>query len=65
VRVLDDTPLAIPDLPGTNRLDTLTTLLPNPQVGLLFLMPGLHETLRDNGTVRLVRDAAFLASLAF
>ena len=65
VRVLDDTTLAIPDLPGNNRLDTLTNLLHNPQVGLLFLIPGMHETLRVNGTVRLVRDAAFLASLAF
>src|SRR5947208_6954029 len=65
VRVLDDTTLAIPDLPGNNRLDTLTNLLHNPQVGLLFMIPGMHETLRVNGTVRLVRDAAFLASLAF
>src|SRR5207249_8625586 len=52
-------------LPGNNRLDTLTNLLHNPQVGLLFMIPGMHETLRVNGTVRLVRDAAFLASLAF
>ena len=65
VRVLDDKTLAIPDLPGNNRLDTLTNLLHNPQVGLLFMIPGMHETLRVNGTVRLVRDAAFLASLAF
>ena len=65
VRVLDDTTLAIPDLPGNNRLDTLTNLLHNPQVGLLFMIPGMHETLRVNGTVRLVRDAALLESLAF
>ena len=57
VRVLDDTTLAIPDLPGNNRLDTLTNLLHNPQVGLLFMIPGMNETLRVNGTVRLVRDA--------
>src|SRR4029450_2030438 len=61
----DDTTLAIPDLPGNNRLDTLTNLLHNPQVGLLFMIPGMHETLRVNGTVRLVRAAAFRASLAF
>ena len=65
VRVLDDTTLAIPDLPGNNRLDTLTNLLHNPQVGLLFMIPGMHETLRVNGTVRLVRDADLLESLAF
>ena len=65
VRVLDDTTLAIPDLPGNNRLDTLTNMLHNPQVGLLFMIPGMNETLRVNGTVRLVRDAEFLESLAF
>jgi PPOX class probable FMN-dependent enzyme len=65
VRVLDDTTLAIPDLPGNNRLDTLTNLLHNPQVGLLFMIPGMNETLRVNGTVRLVRDAELLASMAF
>jgi PPOX class probable FMN-dependent enzyme len=65
VRVLDDTTLAIPDLPGNNRLDTLTNLLHNPQVGLLFMIPGMNETLRVNGTVRLVRDADLLESLAF
>jgi PPOX class probable FMN-dependent enzyme len=65
VRVLDDKTLAIPDLPGNNRLDTLTNMLHNPQVGLLFMIPGMHETLRVNGTVHLVRDAELLASLAF
>ena len=44
VRVLDDSTLAIPDLPGNNRLDTLTNMLNNPQVGLLFLIPGMNET---------------------
>src|SRR4029450_4332988 len=65
VRVLDDTTLPIPDLPGNNRLDTPTNLRPHPQGGLLFMIPGMNETLRVNGTVRLGRDAAFLASLAF
>ena len=65
VRVLDDSTLAIPDLPGNNRLDTLTNMLNNPQVGLLFLIPGMNETLRVNGKVRLVRDAALLESMAF
>jgi len=55
--VLDDKTLAIPDLPGNNRLDTLTNMLHNPQVGLIFMIPGMNETLRVNGNVRLVRDA--------
>ena len=41
VRVLDDKTIAIPDLPGNNRLDTLTNMLNNPQVGLLFMIPGM------------------------
>jgi predicted pyridoxine 5'-phosphate oxidase superfamily flavin-nucleotide-binding protein len=64
VRVLDATTLASPTLPGNQRLDTLTNLRPKPQGGWLCMLPGMHETLRVNGPVRLVRDAAFLASLA-
>jgi predicted pyridoxine 5'-phosphate oxidase superfamily flavin-nucleotide-binding protein len=40
-------------------------MLHNPQVGLLFMIPGMNETLRVNGTVRLVRDADVLESMAF
>ena len=65
VRVLDDKTLVIPDLPGNNRLDTLTNILKNPQVGLIFLIPGMSEALRVNGRVRLVRDAGLLESLAY
>ena len=65
VRVLDDSTIAIPDLPGNNRLDTLMNMLGNPQVGLIFMIPGMNETLRINGKVRLVRDAEFLESMAY
>ena len=65
VQVINDNTLAIPDLPGNNRLDTLTNMLANPQVGLIFLIPGMNETLRVNGQVRLVRDADLLESLAY
>ena len=65
VRVLDNTTVAIPDLPGNNRLDTLTNMMVNPQVGLIFMIPGMNETLRINGTVRLVRDADLLESMAY
>ena len=47
--VLDDTTIAIPDRPGNNRLDTLENIIANPSVGLLFLIPGMNETLRVNG----------------
>ena len=65
VRVLDDKTVAIPDLPGNNRLDTLTNMIRNPQVGLIFIIPGMNETLRINGTVRLVRDADLLVRMAY
>lgn len=55
VQVIDDRTLAMPDWPGNNRLDTLTNLLERPGVGLLFLVPGLDETLRINGKVE-IRD---------
>ncbi len=56
VRVLDDQTLAIPDRPGNRRADTFCNLLINPNVALLFLVPGKQETLRVNGTAFIVRD---------
>lgn len=64
VLVLDDHTLAIPDRPGNRRLDSLTNILENPHVGLLFLIPGLDETLRVNGTATVVRDDDLLDRLA-
>ena len=56
--VLDDRTLAIPDRPGNNRLDTLENILVNPTVGLLFLVPGMNETLRVNGEARITADTS-------
>src|SRR6187399_1224378 len=53
VAVLDDTTIAIPDRPGNNRLDTLENIIVHPPVGLLFLIPGMDETLRINGEARI------------
>ena len=61
MRVLDDTTIAIPDWPGNNRIDSLTNILDNRQVGLLFLIPGVDETLRVNGTAEISNAAAVLA----
>jgi PPOX class probable FMN-dependent enzyme len=52
VHVLDDVTLAIPDWPGNNRLDSLQNIVENPKVGLLFLIPGVEESLRANGEAR-------------
>jgi len=64
VKVLDDTTLLIPDRPGNNRLDSLSNIMANPAVGLLFIIPGFDDTLRINGTARLSRDPTLLALLA-
>jgi uncharacterized protein len=63
VRVLDGQRLAIPDATGNRRLDGLQNMIENPHVGLVFLIPGLGETLRVNGTVELTRDPALLEEL--
>ncbi|XDA99904.1 pyridoxamine 5'-phosphate oxidase family protein [Sulfitobacter sp. LCG007] len=63
VRVLDDNTLAIPDRPGNNRLDSLSNILANPAVGLLFIVPGFDDTLRVNGRARLVTAPALLAEM--
>lgn len=63
VKVLDNTTLAIPDRPGNNRLDSLVNILTNPCVGLLFMIPGFDDTLRVNGTARLVSDPDILNTM--
>ena len=56
VRVIDDHTLAIPDRKGNNRADSLKNILEHPQVGILFMIPGMNETLRVNGRARISRD---------
>jgi PPOX class probable FMN-dependent enzyme len=60
VHVLDDHTLLVPDWPGNNRLDTLMNIEANPQVGLLFLIPGFTESLRVNGLAETSHDPALL-----
>jgi len=61
VHVLDERRLAIPDLSGNNLLDSLSNIVANPHVGLLFVMPGRDETLRVEGSALLTTDANLLA----
>lgn len=60
VLVLDDRTLALPERPGNRRADGFLDVLTDPQVGLLFLVPGRGDTLRVNGRATLVREAPFL-----
>jgi len=63
VAMLDERTLAIPDRPGNNRLDSLTNILGNPAVGLLFLVPGFDDTLRVNGRATLSTEPSLLAGM--
>jgi PPOX class probable FMN-dependent enzyme len=63
VRVLDDRTIAIPERPGNRRTDGFLNVLANPHVGLIFVIPGRGDTLRVNGSARIVRDAPYLAEL--
>ena len=64
VATLDDKTLLIPDRPGNNQVDSLQNILVNPQVGLLFLVPGMNETLRVSGRAEIVTDKALLEPLS-
>jgi uncharacterized protein len=64
VRVLDDRTLLLPDRPGNKLADTLTNLLEDDRIALLFLIPGIGETFRVNGRARIVDDAELLADSA-
>lgn len=64
VAVLDDSTLVLPDRPGNNRLDTLSNLIADPTIGLLFLVPGFSEMLRVNGTAEIRDDADLLDRFA-
>ena len=61
VRILDDKTLLVPDRPGNRLADSLRNILQNPQVGLLFVVPGVTDTFRVNGRATLTTDAALLA----
>ncbi|MPZ29468.1 MAG: pyridoxamine 5'-phosphate oxidase family protein [Rhodospirillales bacterium] len=63
-KVLDERTIALADRPGNNRLDTLKNLLENPEIALIFLIPGVTETVRVAGTARLSVDPDLLASMA-
>jgi PPOX class probable FMN-dependent enzyme len=65
VEVLDDHTLLIPDRPGNRRGDTLSNILENPHLGMLFLIPTVEETLRVNGRAAIVRDADLMDRLTF
>src|SRR5476651_1805237 len=64
VRILDDKTLAIPDRPGNNRIDGYRNILRDPRIALLFLIPGVGETLRVNGRAAISIDPELMQSFA-
>ena len=61
IRVIDDTTLAIPDRPGNNRLDGMRNVLRDPRISVLFLIPGVGETLRVIGRAWISVDPDLMA----
>lgn len=64
VRILDRKMLAIPDRPGNNRIDGMRNIVRDPRIALLFLIPGVGETLRVNGRAQISVDPELLGSFA-
>lgn len=64
VHVIDDTTIAIPDRPGNKRVDGYLNVLERPRVGTLFVVPGRGDTLRINGSGRVLADADYFDAMA-
>jgi len=64
VRVVDRKTILIPDRRGNNRVDALRNIVRDPRVALLFLIPGIGNTLRVNGRAEILDDAQLLESFA-
>lgn len=60
VKIVDSHTLLLPDSPGNNRLDTLENIIETGRIGMLFLIPGVDETLRVNGAAELRMDTHYL-----
>lgn len=64
VRVPDEHTLVIPDRPGNRRIDSMTNIVENPHVAVIFMIPGISETLRVNGRAHVSVDPDLLQSMA-
>ena len=64
VRILDDKTLAISDRPGNNRIDGFRNIVRDPRIALLFLIPGVGETLRVHGRASISIDPNLMQSFA-
>jgi len=63
VYIVDNKHLVIPERPGNRRFDSLCNIISNPNIGLIFIIPGLEETLRINGQACVINDDDILSQL--
>jgi uncharacterized protein len=61
VKVLDESTLLLPERPGNRLADTMTNLLHDPRIALLFLIPGVGDTFRVNGEAEIIDDPELLS----
>ncbi|QOR68276.1 pyridoxamine 5'-phosphate oxidase family protein [Cytobacillus suaedae] len=64
IKIIDEKRFLIPERPGNKRMDSLYNIISNPHAGLLFVIPGLQETLRINGKASLIQDEDLLEEMA-
>lgn len=64
VQIIDATTIAIPERPGNRRVDGFLNVLQRPHVGTVFVIPGRGDTLRINGTARILSDADYFDAMA-
>lgn len=63
VHIIDNHHLVIPERPGNRRLDSILNILENPSIGIIFMIPGLEETLRVNGKACVIQDEQLLEQM--
>ena len=64
VHIVDDVTLAIPDRPGNRRVDGAYNIVATGRIGMLFMIPGINETLRVNGRASMTTDSSLLGQLS-
>ena len=64
VKIIDDNTLLLPERQGNQRVDSMINITENPNIGLIFFLPGVEETLRIRGHATITRDSALLEPLA-
>lgn len=63
VHILDSKHILLPERIGNRRMDSMRNLIENPQIGLLFMIPGIEETLRINGNAKIIKERELLKQL--